>query len=643
MTLIRRHRALLLLFLGFATCASRRAPAPLPNVVARALERAPEDRLAAVETLEDYLKGAPDPAVEPFAMLYAGEEQRLAGHGPEARAWFERLAERYPTHPAKQGAVLGMALVDAQGGMTGNLAATLQLIDEELAPDTMNADRYCLLALLGKSEGSSPGKVREYAKKAQSYAESDAVVAERVKQSLRGVTDASAVSEPQTPAAALNQIRADLGADRFAAVAEGATALASRWPDAPEVVIAQALARRAAAGDPVVARKIGVMLPLTGEYGQPGQHMREAIELANDRSGKGLQLVFVDTAGSPEKAAAALEDLVLKQGVVALLGPVLKPDVDAVAAAAAAYEVPLVTLSQYVDPEALGPTAFNGALTLDKQVEALLDYGAKYRGYTRYAVLYPKNSYGESARAAFAEGVAKHGATVVNEVGYDPEARSFLDVARLLGQKEGRNSELARLRREAEAAGQDPSKVTVPPKVEFDAIFIPDNARRASLVASALAYEEFPVGTFRAKRGEAGIGLMGLNGWNSVDLAEGGRYMRNCLFVDAFLPSDPASATFVSGFESALGRKPMVVDALAYDSARLLAAAAAEAGADRVAMRSSLMSARIDGAVARGDHFGEDRDVARDLYVLTLGAQGITTASTEILLPDEDADPTQQP
>ena len=73
-TLIRSQRALLLLFLGFATCASRRAPPPLPNVVERALEKAPEDRSAAIETLEGYLKGNPDPAVEPMVMLYAGEE-----------------------------------------------------------------------------------------------------------------------------------------------------------------------------------------------------------------------------------------------------------------------------------------------------------------------------------------------------------------------------------------------------------------------------------------------------------------------------------------------------------------------------------------------------------------------------------------
>ena len=167
------------------------------------------------------------------------------------------------------------------------------------------------------------------------------------------------------------------------------------------------MARRAAAGDPVVAGKVGVLLPLTGEYGQPGTHMKEAIQLANDRSGKGLQLVFVDTAGSPEKAVAALDDLVLKQGVVALLGPVLKPEVEAVAAAAVAYEVPLVALSQYVEPTKLGDTVFNGALTLDKQVAALLDYGGKNRGYSKYAVLFPKNSYGESARRSEERRVGK--------------------------------------------------------------------------------------------------------------------------------------------------------------------------------------------------------------------------------------------
>lgn len=639
MTPNRSLRALFLLFLGLATCAARRPPA-LPAVVERAVAQAPDDRAAAIETLESYLAGKPDPAVEPIAMVYAGEEHRLAGDPQKARVWFEKVAERYPTHPAKQAAVLGMALVDATGGMTGNLAATLQLIDEDGVPATMNADRYRLLAVLGKEEGTSPGKVKDYARKAAAYAEADPPVAERVKKSLRGVADSDEpAAAPDSASVALDQIRADLAAKRFSKVSEGAAALAAQWPDAPEVKTANALAKRAAAGDPVVAGKVGVLLPLTGEYSQPGTHMREAIQLANDRSGKGLQLVFMDTAGSADKALAALDDLVLKQGVVAVLGPLLKPEVEAVAAASAAYEVPLVALTQNVEPTGLGPYVFNGALTLDQQVAALADYGAQKRGFTRYAVLYPKNSYGESARAAFSKAAASRGGSVVQEIGYDPEARDFLDVARLLGQKANRSSELARLRREAEAAGQDPSKVTVPPKVEFDAIFIPDNARRASLVASALAYEEFPVGTFRPRYDQKSIALMGLNGWNSADLEEGGRYMRNCIFVDAFLPTDPGSESFVRGFESALKRKPIVVDAVAYDAARLLAAAAGEAGADRVAMRASLASTRIDGAVARGDHFGADRDVARELYVLTLSAQGIVPASTEVVLPDPEPAP----
>jgi branched-chain amino acid transport system substrate-binding protein len=122
--------------------------------------------------------------------------------------------------------------------------------------------------------------------------------------------------------------------------------------------------------------------------------------------------------------------------------------------------------------------------------------------------------------------------------------------------------------------------------------------------------------------------LLGLNGWNSPDLLEGGKYLRDALFVDAFLPTDPSVDGFVHDFQQELGRKPIVVDAMAYDAARLVIQATRKAGADRVALHRGLAEARIDAPVARGDHFGPDHALARDLYVLTLSSQGITLADT---------------
>lgn len=640
------RRFFLALALSLATCAARRSAVAPPEIVVRAAEQGATDRKGAIKALEDYLAGTPDPAVAPWAMVWAGEERRLNGESARARTWFEKVAESFPTHALKDAAVLGMAVVDADTSLSGNTLATLQLIADEHAPATLNADRYRLLARVTADEGSSPGQARGYAKKALDYASGDPSVLARVRRTVGDlIKDGGGPAAAPTDADAFEQIRAAMQLHDLKGVIAQAEAFALAFPDSPLAPNAAALHRRAAAGDPATAGRVGVLLPLSGEYAVPGSHLKEAISLANDAEGSPLDLQFVDTAGDPAKATAALDDLLLKKGCVAFIGPLLKPEVQAVSDAAERYEVPLIGLSQSANPATVrgGGSAdsayvFNGALTVDQQVSALLDEAMTRRALQNFAVLYPKNSYGENAKDIFVASVTARGGTAKHVVSYDPEAKSFLDVARLLGQQDdkARAGELYRLRRAAEAAGQDPSKVTVPPVIEFQAIFIPDNPRRSSLVASALAFEEYPIGTFRPHRDDVPVLLLGLNGWNSPDLvAVGSRYLYGALFVDAFTEDDPAAGAFIDRFQGALDRKPMVLEATAYDTTRLVAEAVQQGGADRAAVRDALNRVQIKAPVARGSQFGAGGAVNRELYVLTLTSKGIVQAPDPNALPPE--------
>ena len=59
-----------------------------------------------------------------------------------------------------------MALVDAEKSLSGNTLATIQLMGDRGVPDTMNADRYRILARVGADEGSPQTKVVDLANKA---------------------------------------------------------------------------------------------------------------------------------------------------------------------------------------------------------------------------------------------------------------------------------------------------------------------------------------------------------------------------------------------------------------------------------------------------------------------------------------------
>jgi ABC-type branched-subunit amino acid transport system substrate-binding protein len=515
----------------------------------------------------------------------------------------------------------------------------------------MNADRYRLLARIAADEGSNPSQVKEYVRKAVVFSQGDASVEARVRAYLAdllsteqssGLADAPPAGSPGAEEASRDRVIAALDSGEHARVIDMGERFLATWPDSPwERQIGYAV-KRAQAGDKVVAGKIGVLLPLTGEFSPAGKRIKQDIELAVDRGGGRVQLVWIDAAAEGSSASEHIEKLVLEDGVVAVLGPLLKDHVMEAAETAQAIGVPMVALSQSQKPTEAGELVFRGFLPLEQQVDALLEHAMGERGWDSFAVLHPQSPYGESTRDLFAAAVERKGGKVASVVSYPPDAKDFLEAARELGQKDykgDRASEWYRLRADAKRAGEDLDKLVLPPKVEYDAIFIPDNWRRVSLVASSLAYEEFAVGDFRPHRHAERVPLLGLNGWNHPRIVEtGGQYVQKAVFVDAFdaRSKDSAVQDFVADYKQALGRRPGVIDAVTWDATRLLMAAVVAGGPDRNAVREELTEARLTNPVAGGGRFGDDREVDRVLVVLTVADERIRPwVAPEAALPAE--------
>ena len=74
---------ILLIALSFFACIAHQGNAGQPDLIRRAQVIASQDRMAAIRLLEDELKsGRHDPNVEPWALLWAGEQRRLSGGNP---------------------------------------------------------------------------------------------------------------------------------------------------------------------------------------------------------------------------------------------------------------------------------------------------------------------------------------------------------------------------------------------------------------------------------------------------------------------------------------------------------------------------------------------------------------------------------
>jgi ABC-type branched-subunit amino acid transport system substrate-binding protein len=625
-------RTLILLSM-LTACLPKSSGATTPDLVRRAQVVSVGDRMAAIRLLEAEINsGRKDPAVHPWALLYAGEHRRLSQEPAAARRWFEALAAGYPTHPLKDPAILGMALVDAEVALSGNAIATLQLMGDKNVPDTMNADRYRVLARLGADEGSPMVKVRGLAEKSLNYAAHDSTVLARIRDSIGDLLkDApEIVDEPTgTPEEiALDRARTALNEGQFAKATEQAEGAIETWPASAHLTELEYIIKRAANENPTVAARVGVLLPKTGDYAPAALQLEQVIQLANAEAGSPIELVFGDTLGTAEGTGAEIERLVMEEGCVAILGPLLKSNGDEAARRAQALRTPLLTLTQGGDPTAAGEYAFRGFMTLEHQIEALLAHATEQEGHKTFAVMHPDNGYGNTARDLFTAAVTERGGTVVDVVGYATDTTDFRKVAQELGDKhlDERKAELWQMKREAKRRDENPDKVMLPPVVDFDAIFIPDNHRRLVLVTSALAYEEFPVGSFRKHVDEEPLQLLGLNAWNNEQVVQtGGRYVQDSVFVDAFWNNDdrPEVRAFIEIFNASVERNPRVIDALAWDATRLLTAAVLEGGDDRAAIQTAMSQIEIDDPVAGGEAFNEEREVDRRFHVLTIKREGI--------------------
>ncbi|MEM6929615.1 MAG: ABC transporter substrate-binding protein, partial [Myxococcota bacterium] len=360
--------ALLLGTVESPTFAKRRKGPP--EVVESALAYAATDRQRAIRLLEDALAGRKPDKDTATIMLHAGEQRRLAGNWTEAKAWFNRSLGLEPDGPNTDAVRLGLALSDLNAGVGSQAAmSVLASVDDKTVLDTQNADRYLYLAVDAAQRGKR-GLVGTYSRKAELFAQADPQVAKRISSTLDNmkavpkdeIAPETVVEGPGGPyeKAVQAYIASDMqSARRFAEKALG--------DDDPLVAErAQGLLDSLDAA-PVRPDLVTVLLPLSGKFKAVARNVQQALEW-----GAGpVRFQVVDSGGTPETAVAALERAVLDQGSIAVVGPLVSAETEAIVAAAERLHVPLVSLSQSYEPES-ARFAFQAMYTRGDQVQALL-------------------------------------------------------------------------------------------------------------------------------------------------------------------------------------------------------------------------------------------------------------------------------
>lgn len=143
--------------------------------------------------------------------------------------------------------------------------------------------------------------------------------------------------------------------------------------------------------------RVGIILPLTGDHAAVGNALLQAAQMALfDLADNRLLLIQADSKGTADGAALAARDL-LEDNVQIILGPLFAASTRAVAPAAAARNVPILTFS--TDRSLAGNGVYVMGLLPELQVARIITY-ARSRGYREYGLLTPSTLYGDAVETA---------------------------------------------------------------------------------------------------------------------------------------------------------------------------------------------------------------------------------------------------
>ena len=316
---------------------------------------------------------------------------------------------------------------------------------------------------------------------------------------------------------------------------------------------------------------LGCLLPLSGPFSIYGEEVLKGVELGlgvhwDQTAQTGLELLIRDTKGRPEEALAALENLVIDEKIMAIIGPVSSRAAIAVARKAQEMGVPVIALTQREGVVEEGEMIFRNFLTPSQEIDGLIDVAMGQMGLKHFGILYPDNAYGRYSMNLFWDRLNDMGGTVTAVESYGVDDTDFADqIKKMVGLYYPRLASFVQ-RLEDMKTPEDEENSIYPeepePIIDFDAIFIPDSFQRVAMIAPQLAFHDV-----------LGVQLLGTSAWQSPKLVEMAKdYIQGALFCSGFVGDSEEAGVriFVEEYRDNFDADPGILAANGYDTIRLL-------------------------------------------------------------------------
>jgi branched-chain amino acid transport system substrate-binding protein len=364
---------------------------------------------------------------------------------------------------------------------------------------------------------------------------------------------------------------------------------------------------------------IGAVLPMSGKNSVFAQKTLRGIQMGlglHSPTPTNFKLAIADSEGNVDGARRGVDKLVKEDNAIAIIGSLLSKTAGAVASRAAEYEVPSIGLSQKAGITEASPMSFRNSLTAEMQARFLVKTAMTELGITKFAILFPNESYGVEFANYFWDEVLARGGKISAVQFYDPKETDFREpIQRLVGTYylEDRADEYRNRIKEWETeqnkrSRRSPPEDILPPIVDFEALFIPDNAKSFGQIAAMLSYNNIK-----------NIKLLGTNILNVPDLAKrAGGFAEQTYFVDGLTPPSVAKNSFAREYRRIFNEDPSLFELQGYDSALAIKHAILSGADDREALAGALLKLKGFAGGSGKITMSPEKEILRPLYAFKL-------------------------
>ncbi len=363
---------------------------------------------------------------------------------------------------------------------------------------------------------------------------------------------------------------------------------------------------------------IGCVLPLSGKYSEFGQRALSGIELAlkdfQEKYNKRLVVLIRDSGGDKDRATECITELCAKR-VSSIIGPMVTAQ--SVGQIAEINETPMIAMTQKKLNLLDGKYIFSNFITPELQTRALVSYAFADLNVQKFAILYPKDRYGEKYMNLFWDMVNEVGGEIRAAEAYNPKDTDFgKPLKKISGEFYIDEDELesddakANVKSDLDTDLEDEIKKEEK-GMDFEAIFIPDTSTNVAQILPQLAYHDI-----------TDVYLLGTKLWHRDNLLEDAAgYNHNSVIMEGYFAESKNENVkkFSKDFVDLYGNAPGFIEAIAYDTASILFNIL---GSDEVntkeGLRNQIAGRRVFDGVTGKTYFDEENNLHKDLYYLTI-------------------------